>query len=85
MYEALRSGQYLLAASPGVLSPSAITGFDHVEVVTKARPTGTITVIRPDAYMPGRTAKPLASGLPRSAAPMRAGAGARVASQATAY
>jgi len=51
LYDALRGGQYLLAASPGSLPATAIAGFDHVEVVPVARRTGTIALVRPDAYI----------------------------------
>lgn len=50
-YEALRGGQYVLAASPATLPATAVAGFDHVEVVTMAHRSGTISLIRPNAYM----------------------------------
>jgi 2-polyprenyl-6-methoxyphenol hydroxylase-like FAD-dependent oxidoreductase len=52
LYEALRGGRFLLASSPGALLAEATTGYDdRVEAVTVARSSGTIALIRPDAYI----------------------------------
>jgi 2-polyprenyl-6-methoxyphenol hydroxylase-like FAD-dependent oxidoreductase len=52
LYEALRGGRFLLAASAGRLSADAADGYEHhVEAVTTARPSGTVVLIRPDAYV----------------------------------
>jgi hypothetical protein len=52
LYEALRGGRFLLASSPGALLAEATSGYDdRVEAVTVARPSGTIALIRPDAYI----------------------------------
>ena len=52
LYEALRSGRFLLAASAGALPADAATGYrDRVEVVTIARASRTVALIRPDAYV----------------------------------
>jgi 2-polyprenyl-6-methoxyphenol hydroxylase-like FAD-dependent oxidoreductase len=52
LYEALRGGRFLLAASPGALPADAATGYgDRVEVAPVARACGTVALIRPDAYI----------------------------------
>jgi 2-polyprenyl-6-methoxyphenol hydroxylase-like FAD-dependent oxidoreductase len=52
LYEALRGGRFLLAASPGALLAEATSGYDdRVETVGVARPSGTVALIRPDAYI----------------------------------
>jgi hypothetical protein len=52
LYEALRGGQFLLASGPGALPAAAASGYDdRVEAVTVARETGTVALIRPDAYI----------------------------------
>ena len=52
LYEALRGGGFLLASSPGALLAEATSGYDdRVEAVTVARSSGTIALIRPDAYI----------------------------------
>jgi 2-polyprenyl-6-methoxyphenol hydroxylase-like FAD-dependent oxidoreductase len=52
LYQALRSGRFLLAAGPGVLLTEATSGYDdRVEAVTVARSSGTVALIRPDAYI----------------------------------
>jgi 2-polyprenyl-6-methoxyphenol hydroxylase-like FAD-dependent oxidoreductase len=52
LYEALRGGRFLLAASPGALPADAATGYrERVEAAPLARITGTVALIRPDAYI----------------------------------
>jgi 2-polyprenyl-6-methoxyphenol hydroxylase-like FAD-dependent oxidoreductase len=52
LYEALRGGRFLLAASPGALPAGADSGYsDRVEVAPVARACGTVALIRPDAYI----------------------------------
>jgi hypothetical protein len=52
LYEALRSGRFLLAASPGALPADAAIGYrDRVDVVTIAPFSPTVALIRPDAYI----------------------------------
>jgi 2-polyprenyl-6-methoxyphenol hydroxylase-like FAD-dependent oxidoreductase len=52
LYEALRGGRYLLAASARTLPAGAASGYDdRVDVITVAHPSGTIALIRPDAYV----------------------------------
>jgi hypothetical protein len=52
LYEALRSGRFLLAASPSALPADAAIGYrDHVDVATIARASRTVALIRPDAYI----------------------------------
>jgi 2-polyprenyl-6-methoxyphenol hydroxylase-like FAD-dependent oxidoreductase len=52
LYEALRSGRFLLAASPGVLPGDAPIGYrDRVDAVTIAPASPTVALIRPDAYI----------------------------------
>jgi 2-polyprenyl-6-methoxyphenol hydroxylase-like FAD-dependent oxidoreductase len=52
LYEALRGGRFLLAASPGALPADAASGYgDRVEVAPVARACGTVALIRPDAYI----------------------------------
>ncbi len=51
LYEALRDGKFVLAADAPV-APDVIDGYgDRVVLVTTAAPTGTLTLIRPDAYI----------------------------------
>lgn len=51
LYQALRGGQFLLAASQGTLPSDVTAGYDdRVETVTVARSSGTAALIRPDAY-----------------------------------
>ena len=52
VYEALRGGRFLLASGPGAPLAEATSGYDdRVEPVTVARSSGTIALIRPDAYI----------------------------------
>ena len=52
LYEALRGGRFLLAASPGALPADVASGYsDRVEVAPVARACGTVALIRPDAYI----------------------------------
>ena len=51
LYEALRGGQFVLAASPGALPATATAGFGRVETVTVARRPGLLALVRPDAYV----------------------------------
>ena len=52
VYEALRGGRFLLAASPAALPADAAIGYgDRVETVPVARACGTVALIRPDAYI----------------------------------
>jgi hypothetical protein len=52
LYQALRGGRFLLAASPGVLPDEAASGYgDRVDAVPLARACGTVALIRPDAYI----------------------------------
>jgi hypothetical protein len=52
LYEALRGGHFLLAASPGALPADAADGYgDRVEAAAVGRASGTVALIRPDAYI----------------------------------
>jgi hypothetical protein len=52
LYQALRGGRFLLASGSGALLAEATDGYDdRVEAVTVARSSGTIVLIRPDAYI----------------------------------
>jgi 2-polyprenyl-6-methoxyphenol hydroxylase-like FAD-dependent oxidoreductase len=52
LYQALRAGRFLLAGSPGVLPAGAANGYrDRVEAVQIAQASGTVALIRPDAYI----------------------------------
>jgi len=52
IYEALRSGRFLLAAGAGAAPPQAPRGYEgRVDSVTLARASGTVVLIRPDAYI----------------------------------
>jgi 2-polyprenyl-6-methoxyphenol hydroxylase-like FAD-dependent oxidoreductase len=52
LYQALRGGQFLLAASPGALPADGTSGYgDRVEAAPVARASGTVALIRPDAYI----------------------------------
>ncbi len=52
LYEALRGGRFLLAASAGVLPAEAAAGYgDRVDTATLDRACGTVALIRPDAYI----------------------------------
>ncbi|HEX6520897.1 MAG TPA: FAD-dependent monooxygenase [Streptosporangiaceae bacterium] len=52
LYEALRGGRFLLAAGTGIIPAGVASGYDgRVETITVARPTGTVALIRPDAYI----------------------------------
>jgi 2-polyprenyl-6-methoxyphenol hydroxylase-like FAD-dependent oxidoreductase len=53
LYQALRSGRFLLAASPGALPAGAASGYgDRVDTAAIASgSSSTITLIRPDAYI----------------------------------
>lgn len=52
LYEALRGGRFLLAASPGALPADAASGYgDRVDAALAARACGTVALIRPDAYI----------------------------------
>jgi hypothetical protein len=52
LYEALRDGRFLLAATPGALSADAAAGYaGRVDTVEVARPSSTVALIRPDAYI----------------------------------
>jgi 2-polyprenyl-6-methoxyphenol hydroxylase-like FAD-dependent oxidoreductase len=52
LYEALRGGRFLLAARPGALPADAAGGYgDRVDAVPVARASGTVALIRPDAYI----------------------------------
>jgi hypothetical protein len=51
LYEALRGGRFVLAAD-GPLPPGAMDGYgDRVTAVTTASATGTLILVRPDAYI----------------------------------
>jgi 2-polyprenyl-6-methoxyphenol hydroxylase-like FAD-dependent oxidoreductase len=52
LYQALRGGRFLLAASPGALPADAASGYgDRVDAAPLARACGTVALIRPDAYI----------------------------------
>jgi hypothetical protein len=52
LYEALRDGRFLLAASPGTLPADAADGWaDRVDAAPIACASGTVALIRPDAYI----------------------------------
>jgi hypothetical protein len=52
LYEALRGGRFLLAASPGALPADAASDYrDRVDAAPLARACGTVALIRPDAYI----------------------------------
>jgi FAD binding domain len=52
LYEALRGGRFLLAGSPGAISADAASGYgDRLETAATAQASGTIVLIRPDAYI----------------------------------
>ena len=52
LYQALRGGRFLLAASPGALPADAASGYgDRVDAAPLARASGTVALIRPDAYI----------------------------------
>ena len=52
LYQALRDGRFLLAASRGVLRPDAASAYsDRVEAITVAPASSTAALIRPDAYI----------------------------------
>jgi 2-polyprenyl-6-methoxyphenol hydroxylase-like FAD-dependent oxidoreductase len=52
LYEALRGGRFLLAASAGTLPAGAADGYgDRVDAATIARASRTVVLIRPDAYI----------------------------------
>ncbi len=52
LYEALRGGRFLLAAGAGALPEDAASGYhDRVDTATLARGSGTVALIRPDAYV----------------------------------
>ena len=58
LYQALRSGRFLLAGGPGTLPAGSLpagpllAGYaDRVETAEVARPTGIVALIRPDAYI----------------------------------
>jgi hypothetical protein len=52
LYEALRGGRILLAGSPRALPVDAANGYgDRVEAAPVARASGTVALIRPDAYI----------------------------------
>jgi 2-polyprenyl-6-methoxyphenol hydroxylase-like FAD-dependent oxidoreductase len=52
LYQALRDGRFLLAASRGILPVDAASAYgDRVEAITVAHASSTATLIRPDAYI----------------------------------
>jgi hypothetical protein len=52
LYEALRGGRFLLAARPGALPADAASGYgDRVDAAPLACASGTVALIRPDAYI----------------------------------
>jgi 2-polyprenyl-6-methoxyphenol hydroxylase-like FAD-dependent oxidoreductase len=52
LYQALRGGRFLLAASPGALPADAASGYgDRVDAAPLARASDTVTLIRPDTYI----------------------------------
>jgi 2-polyprenyl-6-methoxyphenol hydroxylase-like FAD-dependent oxidoreductase len=52
LYEALRSGRFLLTGGPGTFPADAATGYrDRVEAAPIARASATVALIRPDAYI----------------------------------
>jgi 2-polyprenyl-6-methoxyphenol hydroxylase-like FAD-dependent oxidoreductase len=52
LYEALRGGRFLLAGARGVLPGGAAAGYaGRVDTVEVTRPSGTVALIRPDAYI----------------------------------
>jgi 2-polyprenyl-6-methoxyphenol hydroxylase-like FAD-dependent oxidoreductase len=52
LYEALRSGQFLLASAPGALPADAAAGYaDRVADAPLGRSSTTVALIRPDAYI----------------------------------
>jgi 3-hydroxyisobutyrate dehydrogenase-like beta-hydroxyacid dehydrogenase/2-polyprenyl-6-methoxyphenol hydroxylase-like FAD-dependent oxidoreductase len=52
LYQALRGGRFLLAASPGALSADATSGYgDRVDAAPVAGASRTVALIRPDAYV----------------------------------
>jgi 2-polyprenyl-6-methoxyphenol hydroxylase-like FAD-dependent oxidoreductase len=52
LYEALRGGRFLLAASPGSLPADATSGYgDRVDAAPLAHASGAVALIRPDAYI----------------------------------
>jgi len=63
LYETLRGGRFLLAASPGVLPDDAAAGYgDRVEVAALACGSDTVALIRPDAYIAWAASGNAASG-----------------------
>jgi len=62
LYQALRGGRFLLAASPGMLPADAADGYgDRVEAVPVACASATMALIRPDAYIAWATSAPTAT------------------------
>jgi 2-polyprenyl-6-methoxyphenol hydroxylase-like FAD-dependent oxidoreductase len=62
LYQALRGGRFLLAASPGALPADAASGYgDRVDAAPLARASGTVALIRPDAYIAWAAAATTAS------------------------
>jgi hypothetical protein len=53
LYEALRDGRFLLAGAPGAVPAGTLpAGYgDRVDTVEIGRPTRTVVLIRPDAYI----------------------------------
>ena len=52
IYEALRGGRFVLAVGAGASPRETPSGYEgRVESVALARPSGTVTLIRPDAYI----------------------------------
>ncbi len=52
LYQALRDGRFLLTSSMGTLPDDAASGYgDRVETAPIAEPSGTVVLVRPDAYI----------------------------------
>ncbi|HTZ93665.1 MAG TPA: FAD-dependent monooxygenase [Streptosporangiaceae bacterium] len=52
LYQALRDGRFLLTGTAGALTADAASGYaDRVQTVPIAEPSGTVVLIRPDAYI----------------------------------
>ena len=91
LYEALRDGRFVLVGD-GQFPPNAMDGYsDRVTPATPAAPTGTLTLIRPDAYTAWAMSTTATQGAPdQRAAEIRAalarwcGKPARTAPQAVA-
>jgi 2-polyprenyl-6-methoxyphenol hydroxylase-like FAD-dependent oxidoreductase len=65
LYQALRGGRFLLAASGDALPAGATSGYgDRVDTVAVARASGTVVLIRPDAYIAWASDAPVGQSTP---------------------